>query len=146
MLYRINKYLVIAFILYLFTLIFLTLFTHNYYTYGKSSNLIPFSSVRLMLRSGSSALFIKNIVGNVILFLPLGIFLPMIIRSKQRFAWQLSLGCMVSAVIELCQYFFAARIFDIDDILLNTLGTLIGWLFFMIVQTLRRKVIIFYSH
>lgn len=141
-----KNYLLIGFACYMTALIFVTLFTHNYYTYGRSSNLIIFSSIRLMLRSGSSALILKNIVGNVLLFLPLGFLLPLIIRSKQGFAWQLLFGVLVSLAIELCQYLFAARIFDIDDILLNTLGTVFGRLTLLIGRAVKQKLIFFYTH
>lgn len=137
---------IICFLCYMAILVFATLFTHNYYTYGRSSNLLIFSSIKLMLRSGSSALIMKNIFGNVLLFLPLGFLLPMIIRLKHGFVWQLLFGFSVSLIIESCQYLFAARIFDIDDIVLNTIGTVIGCLIYVMIRFFKRKLIIFYTH
>ncbi|MET1248818.1 VanZ family protein [Sporolactobacillus sp. STCC-11] len=143
---RKRNIVIICFLCYMALLVFVTLFTHNYYTYGRSSNLLIFSSIKLMLRSGSSALIIKNIFGNVLLFLPLGFLLPMIIRSKHGLFWQLLFGFSVSLIIESCQYLFASRIFDIDDIVLNTIGTVIGCLVYVLIHFFKRKLIIFYTH
>ncbi|MCO7125805.1 VanZ family protein [Sporolactobacillus shoreicorticis] len=148
MLKKMNKKHIAAvfFIGYLALLVFVTLLTHNYYTYGKSSNLILFSSIRLMLRSGDSMLIMKNIGGNVMLFLPLGFLLPMLIQVKRRLVIrQLILGFCISLFIELCQYFFAERIFDIDDVLLNTIGAMIGWGCYVLIRFCRHKLIVFYT-
>ncbi|MFT8311123.1 MAG: VanZ family protein [Sporolactobacillus sp.] len=136
----------VLFIGYLAVLVFATLLTHNYYTYGKSSNLILFSSIRLMLRSGSFPLILKNIGGNVLLFFPLGFLLPILIQPKRHFVIrQLLVGCCISLLIELCQYFFAERIFDIDDVLLNTIGAMMGWGCYVIIRFCKHKLIIFYT-
>lgn len=136
--------LFIAFISYLGLLLLLTLFTHNYYTYGRSSNLLLFSSIRLMLHSGSGLLIAKNVVGNVLLFVPLGVLFPLL-KKNDFFVGTLLLGLGFSLFIEMCQYYFAARIFDIDDLLLNFAGTLIGRLFVTAGRFVARKVLFFYS-
>ncbi|CAM3195318.1 VanZ family protein [Sporolactobacillus spathodeae] len=136
--------LFIAFISYLGLLLLLTLFTHNYYTYGRSSNLLLFSSIRLMLRSGSGLLIAKNVVGNVLLFVPLGVLFPLL-KKNDFFVGTLLLGLGFSLFIEMCQYYFAARIFDIDDLLLNFAGTLIGRLFVTAGRFVTRKMLFFYS-
>ncbi|GEB77156.1 VanZ family protein [Sporolactobacillus inulinus] len=139
-----QKLIWIPFIAYLAFLIFVTLFTHNYYTYGRSSNFVIFSSIRLMLRSGSSVLIVKNIFGNVLLFLPLGFLMSTIIPSKRRFGWQILFAFSISTLIEACQYFFAARIFDIDDILLNTAGSVLGFVIFLLLRFIKRKCVVLY--
>ncbi|MFT8363671.1 MAG: VanZ family protein [Sporolactobacillus sp.] len=140
-----EKWLILtAFLIYLIVLLTATLFTHNYYTYGRSSNLVLFSSVRLMLASHSILLIGKNIAGNVLLFLPFGLLFPLL-KTHDRFFGTLFAGMACSLLIELCQYYFAARIFDIDDVLLNFIGTLIGRLSVVIYRLVSRRLILFFS-
>lgn len=77
---------------------------------------------------------LENIIGNIILFLPLGIFLPCIspaVNSTKKVA-VICLCCSFS--IELVQFllrkFGTYRTVDIDDVILNTAGGLLGWLIF----------------
>ncbi|MFC4619307.1 VanZ family protein [Camelliibacillus cellulosilyticus] len=140
---RVKQFCATLFFAYFLTLIYLTLFTYNYYVYGKSFNLIFFDSIKLMLASGDLWLIVRNIFGNVLLFLPFGFFVPIILRSARSFFICLFLSFIVSLFIESCQYEFAERIFDVDDILLNTLGGVLGWMVFKpfhgLYQMLNRK-------
>jgi glycopeptide antibiotics resistance protein len=116
----------LIFILYMAVLIKATLFSFNEYVYGKSANLVLFDSIRLMWRSGDYWLIFKNIIGNIILFLPLGLLLPLIFRVFNSWRIMFVVGFGTSFVIEVLQYEYAKRIFDIDDILLNGLGAMTG--------------------
>jgi glycopeptide antibiotics resistance protein len=116
----------LIFILYMAVLIKATLFSFNEYVYGKSANLVLFDSIRLMWRSGDYWLIFKNIIGNIILFLPLGLLLPLIFRVFNSWRTMFVVGFGTSFVIEVLQYEYAKRIFDIDDILLNGLGAMTG--------------------
>lgn len=135
----------LLFIGYLSFLLSVTLFTHNYYTYGQSSNLLIFSSVRLMLMSGNGGLILKNVIGNIALFIPLGILLPLLIEKKQTFRWLLLFAVLFSLVIEVCQFLFAARIFDVDDIMLNVVGAMTGRLILAGFRRFARRIAFFYS-
>ncbi|MFT8318960.1 MAG: VanZ family protein [Sporolactobacillus sp.] len=132
-------------LIYLGFVLTLTLFIHNYYTYGRSSNLLLFSSIRLMLRSGNWFLISKNVFGNVALFLPIGLLFPLILKRKDYYGLTLLFGFSFSFLIEICQYRFAARIFDIDDVFLNVLGTLFGRLLLTVIRFLFGHCIIFYT-
>lgn len=98
-----------------------------------------------MLKSGDPELILKNVLGNVILFIPMGLLSPLLFFRGRFFLLTLLLGFILSLFIETAQYLFAARIFDIDDILLNVTGALIGRLFFSMVRFFKNKVFIFYS-
>lgn len=143
--FRRKKAFAYLFICYLTSVLFLTLFTHNYYTYGKSGNFLIFSSLRLMIRSGDLLLILKNIAGNVILFFPLGLLLPMLHSRMGKYSVVLLTAFLFSLFIELCQYLFAARIFDVDDILLNITGCLTGRLIFSGMRFVYHRVVFFYS-
>ncbi|WEG12290.1 VanZ family protein [Pullulanibacillus sp. KACC 23026] len=132
--HRIKRFCSVLFLTYLLTVIYLTLFTFNYYVYGKSVNLVMFDSIRLMLRSHSPMLILKNILGNVLLFFPYGFFLPLFFKRFRSFSQLLGIGFLSSLLIESCQYEFAQRIFDVDDLMLNTVGAILGWIVFKIVK------------
>ena len=75
-----------------------------------------------------------NLAGNVVIFLPLGCLLPWIWAFFRNF-WRhmLSMSAIVLAV-ELSQYFLRLGTCDVDDLLLNLLGTEIGYLFWKILK------------
>ncbi len=138
--YRVKRFGTTLFLTYLLIVLYLTLFTFNYYVYGKSVNLVIFNSIKLMMASHNPLLIIKNILGNVCLFVPFGFLAPLLLRPLRRF-WLSSLtGFGLSLLIEACQYEFAQRIFDVDDLLLNTLGSILGWLLFKSVWEFYKRV------
>ena len=90
---------------------------------GEGNNFVPFQEI-LRYELGSR-LFIKNVIGNVFLFLPYGIFASMYADIKKW--WQALLLILLAAIaIELTQLGIG-RVFDVDDILLNGVGGLIGY-------------------
>lgn len=137
------RFVLILFPAYLAVVLILTLLTHNYYTYGRSVNLILTKSIRLMLRSGDMMLILKNVAGNVALFVPLGLLLPILLQGRFRLLKTIASGFLFSLFIELIQYFFAARIFDIDDLLLNTIGAATGAVVFGVVRFFRDRFFFF---
>ena len=97
-------------------------------------NLIPFRTLRLQLRllfDGSRPWLIRhaaiNLLGNIVLFIPLGSFLPKLwIKSPQL--WKVLL-CVtgIIALVETVQVLTLLGRCDIDDLLLNLLGSAIGY-------------------
>lgn len=87
------------------------------------SNYIPFKE---MFRYNiGSRLFIKNVIGNIIMFIPYGFFTSYILNLKKTKSMAL-MALLVSVSIEITQLVIG-RVFDIDDIILNTLGGIIGF-------------------
>lgn len=129
---KIKKLGHIIFWVYFFVLIYSTLFTYNHYVYGQSANLIPFDSIKLMWHSGDYWLILKNVFGNVALFLPLGFLMPLVLKRMRSFLKTAATGFLISFTIEVLQYEFAERIFDIDDIFLNGIGAVLGYMIFKI--------------
>ena len=83
-----------------------------------------------------------NIIGNVALFIPSGVILPILYKRLDHFWKVLAGGAFISLCIELLQLSISARASDIDDIILNTLGCAIGYGLFVWFKTLlsrRRK-------
>lgn len=67
------------------------------------------------------------VIENFMLFLPFGILLPLCL-SKARKSWVCMLsGCLISIVIETVQYITQRGNCELDDVIMNTLGTAAGW-------------------
>ena len=63
----------------------------------------------------------------IVMFAPLGMFIPLFMKWFDGFIQVFTTGFLISFLIEILQYKLTERVFDIDDIFLNTLGTFIGW-------------------
>ena len=97
-----------------------------------SSNFIPFKE---MFRYNiGSRLFIKNVLGNIIMFIPYGFFVSYYLDLKKP-KLVLILILLLSITIETTQLIIG-RVFDIDDIILNTLGGLVGFGFYHSIDTI----------
>ena len=88
-----------------------------------SANLIPFKEI-LRYDFGSS-LFYKNIFGNLLLFLPYGLYITHYLDLKKPLS-VMSYAFIISLSIELIQSIIG-RVFDVDDIILNIIGALLGY-------------------
>ncbi len=81
-----------------------------------------------------TAFCLRNTLGNVVLFLPLGILLPLLFRRFRSLLRVVLLAAFLSLSIETIQFFSAFignfRAVDIDDVLLNTFGAFVGFVIF----------------
>jgi glycopeptide antibiotics resistance protein len=99
----------------------------------KAYNLVPFYSIGKYLKvSDFSSLveFVINILGNIIVFMPVGIFIPYLFHNKTwayKINFILIIGFLFSFGVESIQFIISVGVFDVDDLILNTLGALIGW-------------------
>lgn len=82
---------------------------------------------------------ILNIAGNVICFIPFGAILPILNRRSRNVILITLLSFEFSLLVECAQLISKVGSFDVDDIFLNTLGGLIGFLIFTICNEVRRK-------
>ena len=73
--------------------------------------------------------FLKNIFGNIILFIPYG-FLGILYPKLNQFRWTLISFFIIINIIEFSQYYFKRGMADIDDVILNTFGVTIGFLIY----------------
>lgn len=105
------------------------------YNYGLS-NFTPFKEI--FRYEFGSRLFIKNIIGNILLFLPYGYFITDYLKSKK--IWLISfLTMIVSLTIEFVQLNIG-RTFDIDDVILNTIGGIFGYLLYRLSDNIKIKL------
>ena len=126
----------LAFVVYSISLFYVVTFEDN--NYG-TNNFIPFREI--IRYEFLSTYFIKNVLGNVILFIPFGYSVSTLIKSKKPFAILL-VALLTSLTIEVTQYMIG-RTFDIDDIILNVIGCIIGYLLFLVIYVLEKNIKIF---
>ncbi len=91
-------------------------------------NLIPLQFL-LEAKSGNTR-SLTQAVANTFMFLPLGFILPVVFPHLRRLSKTSLCACAISFTIELVQYFIG-RATDIDDLLLNTLGSVLGYFMYM---------------
>lgn len=101
-------------------------------------NLHLFSSYKEAYNKMQISLFRNNIL-NILLFVPLGFILPIYTDKLKKIYKVVPIGFLISLVIETIQYVSKIGIFEIDDILNNTIGVLIGYSTFMIFYSIIKK-------
>lgn len=95
-----------------------------------SNNFIPFKEI--LRYNISSRLFIKNVLGNMIMFLPFGFFVSYYLKSEKIYM-PVILTIIASLSIELVQLAIG-RVFDVDDIILNLLGGIMGYFIYSVIR------------
>ena len=126
-------YAVLAF--YLFVLFWLLFMKARSFS---SINLVPFYSIGSFLFSDDKllrAFAVTNVGGNIILFVPLGVYLPLFVREKsilKNVFWIL----LISTSAEILQFVFKVGATDIDDVILNGLGGFLGIIAYRILCSL----------
>ena len=119
-------------------------FTHEYKNYSagdgwKHANLTPFHTITLFSSDRVSSEYrYKNIGGNIIGFIPLGILLPLVWPFAKRWWRLLLLVFCTSLAFELFQLYTGIGVFDVDDLLLNSFGGMIGYLLYLVGRRLMR--------
>ena len=104
--------------------------TFQDYTAWASNNFIPFKEI--LRYSITSRLFIKNVLGNMIMFLPFGFFVSYYLKVE-KIHMPVVLTLIASLSIELVQLSIG-RVFDVDDIILNLLGGIMGYFVYSILR------------
>src|SRR5690625_3601242 len=85
-------------------------------------------------------------VGNILLFVPLGILLPSLYKKTNNFILVGLIGLMTSITIEMVQALFTiSRLGTVDDLVFNTNGTLLGYDFFRCLKLFQNRRVYFYS-
>jgi glycopeptide antibiotics resistance protein len=96
-------------------------------------NLEPFKTIDIYQTFG------KQVLGNFVMLLPLGIYLPLLytrLRKAYSFFAVLLICFLVSDGIELLQLATSYRSADIDDVILNTLGGGTGFIIYLVIKTI----------
>ena len=125
------------FIIYCFVLVyvlFLSRGTRDGFTFAeymrRFTNFIPFKTIVEYVQryiDGYRNLSVLNLLGNLALFVPMGALLPCVIRKLDRF-WKVNLTVLGMVVmVEIVQGILRVGSVDIDDVLFNVVGAMIGY-------------------
>lgn len=97
-------------------------------------NLIPFNTIQEMWGYGFSKFF-KQIIGNILLFAPMGALVPLLFEKFNKWKKIILLGLCISFSVELIQLSmdliskYNIKVCDVDDVILNVIGIIIGFIF-----------------
>ncbi len=129
----------IILIIYVLVIIYFVLFSDRlgradgYSTYRY--NLVLFDEIRRFVTYReyvSTGAFILNIFGNLVVFFPVGFLIP-ILRTKKTGVIRIMIySFLFSLFIESVQLVAKVGVFDVDDLFMNTLGGVIGWICYFI--------------
>lgn len=129
----------VLFLIYLGLLLRITVFRSSFGSYPLFSHgqieLIPFVGLIQILHN-SLRVFLYLFIGNLIWFVPLGFLLPLLTKAK---ASTIFYGFLLSLYIEVSQYIFGTGVSEVEDLILNTLGTAIGYGLFLLLRRLYRR-------
>lgn len=145
---RLREVVINLFFTYFLAVIYFTFFKYGMLgiSFNKSRylNLIPLIETINMFTSNFMGLgnSLYNVVGNILLFVPLGFFIPFLFKKGEDLKNILMYGFIGSLAVEVIQYFTAINITDIDDIIFNTLGAGLGFLCYKVFKSLKTKTII----
>ena len=99
-----------------------------------SANLIPFKTIRMYIRYYHQINGFDNLFGNILAFMPFGFLVPATFRGINKWWMILLHSFWLSLGIELFQLITHFGEFDVDDILLNSLGAMLGWFIFWVMK------------
>ncbi|MET3293089.1 UNVERIFIED_CONTAM: glycopeptide antibiotics resistance protein [Brevibacillus sp. OAP136] len=116
----------IVYLAFLFDLLFIR---NRGFLDGYNYNVIPFRTIGMYISQAHHFNFwiwSTNLFGNVVLFIPLGFLIPAYIRFARRPILALVLLLLVNTSIEVAQIVWHVGSFDVDDIILNFFGGMLG--------------------
>ncbi|MDD5888560.1 MAG: VanZ family protein [bacterium] len=128
-----KELLMLSFVIYIMCLFQVVTFQDDTWS---ANNFIPFREI--MRYNVGSRLFFKNVMGNIIMFLPYGFFASYLLKNK-KISVAFILTVIASFSIELVQMMIG-RVFDVDDIILNVCGGCLGFLIYYLIDKLWYKL------
>lgn len=102
-------------------------------------NFVPLATIRGFFSGSTGGSFTVNITANVLMFVPVGLGLPLLWKRWQKAGRMLAVGALVPIGIE-CAQLFIGRSVDVDDVLLNLLGILLGYGVYRLLRKAAPKV------
>lgn len=119
-----------------YSLILFSLLTNSETNIGGGYNIVPFTEISRY--TFGSNLFKLNVLGNILAFIPFGYFVCFYIRPKK--VWPvIAVSSIISTSVEFIQLFIG-RTFDVDDIMLNVLGAILGYLLYIGLSAIKRHL------
>ncbi len=120
-----KEFMNLVFVVY--ALLLFKLLTNTELNTSSGLNLVPFKEI-LRYEVGTYG-FYFNVIGNILLFVPFGYFVSSYVKAS-KVSHILFISVITSTTVELVQHYIG-RSFDVDDILLNVVGAIIGFLLYI---------------
>ena len=135
------------FVLYILVLIYFLFFADRYGQMAFAEreyhyNLVLFTEIRRFWTYREQLGFLAvaaNLLGNVVGFMPFGMILPLISRNARGFFFITFSGFTLSLCVEVTQLMTKLGSFDVDDLIMNALGTAAGYLIFAVCHSIYDK-------
>lgn len=132
----------IVFLFYLAVLLYVLLFAERNLEGANGYNTQLLAEIQRYIRYREilgMKLVVQNLLGNVVGFMPFGFFLPWI-NQQYKQIWKTTWATgMFSLTVEVIQLLTGVGCFDVDDVLLNTLGGFCGYLLWRSIEKIRKK-------
>jgi glycopeptide antibiotics resistance protein len=90
-------------------------------------NFVPFRTIAIWVANPESGFWIRQMVGNLLLLLPIGLLGPIALPWMDRWWRVILVATLASLAIELAQLRIPDRAADVDDVLLNVVGAALGY-------------------
>ena len=122
-----KRYMTIAFMIYMIILLRYTVFRNTFLQNGFFQgkwNLTFFDTYEMFMHNHAWSYFFYYLIGNIIWFIPFGMFIQYF--KQYHLVTTTFIGFCLSLSIEIAQWIFSTGIFEIDDLILNTIGVWIG--------------------
>jgi len=136
---------ILAFLAYLLLLAYLLFFSSTYgrtMEMGYRYNLKPFLEIRRGIEYIDTVGFryvLVNIVGNIVAFMPFGFLAPMTTERRMTIGKMFFYSFLLTLCAETLQLISKTGAFDVDDLILNTIGGILGYGCYMLLIGRRRK-------
>ena len=151
-----REIILFVFFIYFLCLLLLTIFKggiitirnpfndYMYKEYGLSGiiNIVPIKETITTFLHSEAGLrnSVRNVIGNIIAFIPLGFFIPLLFDKFNNYKKVFKVGFLSSLAIEITQIFVGSNVCDIDDIIYNTLGAMVGFICFKAFEMIILKI------
>ncbi|MDR4945277.1 VanZ family protein [Neobacillus cucumis] len=115
-------------------------FTYDGY-HWRDNNFVPFKTIKfyLYLADVNPNIRIENLVGNVVGFAPFGFILPLLSKRFQKLSTVTFTTFCLSLTFEMMQLIFEFGSFDVDDLILNTFGGVLGYIPIKIILIMAKR-------
>lgn len=104
-----------------------------------SANFELFKTIKMYIRYYARLNSFENLFGNILIFIPFGFLIPHTLDMMKHFFWIVLFSFCFILDIELFQLVTRFGEFDVDDILLNITGVIIGWGIFHLIEYRKSK-------
>lgn len=137
------------FVFYVLLLFALTVFRDGYFIWQfkfywhrplSQINIIPLVETIKLLNGQSLVDFFYNLYGNIVWFVPMGIFIPALTERHFGFFKVVLIGALISTSIETLQFILNTGVTDIDDVIFNTLGAAVGYFLYFVGKWIKKLI------